>query len=502
MQLQGARAEALVAQVGTTFADDEVRVLARQRALGLSVGEQAPGPNACHCMCDLRHPVDVHLRVLVGLLDNFDDDLVRTVHVRPPLTHVRVLLRIAVASRIHELRVGVVLRLVDDEDPAVALLQRGAVAHVDVLGVVAQGDPHADDVPRLWLRAQVVGRECHHVVDAVNVRIGDVHDVLGGDPAQLALVAQAVVQPGNVRIVAHPIERVAVLEGLRARVRQAQVVAQLMDRDHDLKAVGNRLTTVANCAPGTNPSDAFGAHWVHLGVDDVNQVVVPKGELVTELGVALQGVPRFVVERREGQPAGQLVSVPRVVDHLGNEGDVQLKLAVGHLRELPLDLWENLLLVKRKRVGILLRIGRQRLISGFPVHDQHKQTFPAQCPPVRGRSLPCAGNEAEEVWVPDQAQGADAQGELVLVDEDLVLVASPRHPQPALRQAHRRIRGATPPPRPLPLPKKAWRCRLAPLGSRGRLHQRCRGWRRGRRHRLGLRQQGLGNGWSWSRTIF
>mmetsp|Transcript_12890 Transcript_12890/g.34343 ORF Transcript_12890/g.34343 Transcript_12890/m.34343 type:complete len:366 (-) Transcript_12890:1105-2202(-) len=290
------------------------------------------------------------------------------------------------------------LVLVGDEHATVRVRDVPPEAHVNVVGVLAQRNLHANDATAGRLLV-VERRQRHQIVDRSDGLVGHLQYVGWRDPAQGQHVAHAEGEALHVRGIAHPVEDVAVVEPIGGGVGEAQVVPQLVDHHHDLATVAQRLATVAQGATGADPGHTLGADRVDLRRDHEHKIEILELVLRPKLRVPYQCVPRPLVQRREGQLACHLCPVVVEADNLWNDRRRDLELAIRHISELLDSCRDNLVPVQRHRVFHLMRIWRHRVVPALPIHDDNEQAFLTLCPARRGAPL---RRQVQELW---QARG-------------------------------------------------------------------------------------------------
>mmetsp|Transcript_62661 Transcript_62661/g.141390 ORF Transcript_62661/g.141390 Transcript_62661/m.141390 type:complete len:258 (+) Transcript_62661:1725-2498(+) len=256
------------------------------------------------------------------------------------------------ARRINEFRVCLILVLLRQEDSTSGSFRAGPVGYPEVAGVRRQRNTHPRDLASLRLGLDVVRRDDRDCAEAGEILIRDAVDELAAEPAEGVDVANAVVQADDIGVVAHPVEGVAILKCRGRGMQQAKVVPKLVDCHHDLEVVRDGLTAIAHGALLANPRHSLGASGLHLGRNDVDEVVVIEPVVGPR---TLHGVPGCIIQGRKWHLAGCVtIPVSRVAGHLRHESDVQAELTIRHLLEKLVHLGKDLVLVVRNWIRILL----------------------------------------------------------------------------------------------------------------------------------------------------
>mmetsp|Transcript_52835 Transcript_52835/g.140484 ORF Transcript_52835/g.140484 Transcript_52835/m.140484 type:complete len:259 (-) Transcript_52835:1339-2115(-) len=257
------------------------------------------------------------------------------------------------ACSIHEFRIHLHLVLVDHVDTSVLQLSGRSVRHVDVAIIVTERDENSH--LSIWFRSQIKGCQHHCSVGVPNVRIRDLDHVLLGHPTELVQVPQPIVEAGHIWVVAHPVKRVAVGQAVGSSMQQPEIVSELVHCHHHFEVVADCFTSIAHAALLAHPSNSLRAGWGHLRGDGVHQVVVVKPVGGPILAVPCQRLTGTVVQTGE-RPAVRLVSltIASVANDLGDDGDIQVVLTIGHSLERLTNAGKYLTLVVLDRIVVLL----------------------------------------------------------------------------------------------------------------------------------------------------
>mmetsp|Transcript_53800 Transcript_53800/g.155264 ORF Transcript_53800/g.155264 Transcript_53800/m.155264 type:complete len:927 (+) Transcript_53800:241-3021(+) len=361
--LAGKRAAAL--EVG----DEEVAVGARPGAFVHAVGELGPRPD-CRELRRAGRAVDVHDRRLVRDPLHDDDHLRGGVHEGPSGLQASVLLRGRVARHVDQLRVRGVLVL-KHRIHARGLACGLPEGEVEVTGVLVQAQLDANQLARQRTGLRVEGLDDEPIVQLGHGCVVDLDHARPRQPMQLQLVAQAIRQALDVGVVAHPVQRVAILQEAAARMRQPEVVPQLVHCDHDLEVLAEDFASVAHRTLRPDPRHALRAGRRLLRRDGVHQVVVAGVIHRAIPEVPIQRLHRTIVQAREWPTFG-FVSPARLreSDDLWHHVDRQLQLSPTHLPERLRDPGEDPLPVVARLQGLLAhRLLRD--VSLHPIHDDH-----------------------------------------------------------------------------------------------------------------------------------